>query len=93
MALLPDITTREVIEDLVAWTVKEHKIRVMPRLKDKVSHTFTPEILAMKVPPHVQTLQIACYRGEDNPVEDIQRHEAILMGRINDDNLFCTVFP
>lgn len=52
-----------------------------------------PEILAVTVSPHVQSPRIDYYRGEGNPIEHIQRHEASLLGRTNDDNPFALFFP
>lgn len=64
----------------------------MPRLRDRVSHPFSLEILVVTVPPHVQNPIIDCYKGEGGPVEYIQRHEAYLLGRDNDDNHFALLF-
>lgn len=61
MALPPGIMTQVEIEELVVRTVKELKGRVMPHLRDRASHPFTPEILVVTVPPHVQNPQIDCY--------------------------------
>lgn len=74
------IMTREEIEEFVAWTVKEQNRIVMSRLRDRVSHPFTPEILAVTVSSHVQNPRIDSYKGEGDPVEHIEnehRHASV----------------
>lgn len=82
---------REENQELVAQKVKEQKGGILPHLRDRVSHLFVPEIFVVIVPPHVQTPLIDYYRGEDNPVEHIQRHEVYLLGQANDDNHFYSL--
>lgn len=65
----------------------------MPRLRDRVLYLFILEIVAMTVSPHGQTPRLDIYRGENNPVEYIQRHEVYLLGRTNDNNNFAFLFP
>lgn len=93
MAHPPGIMIRKEVEDLVAQKMKQHKGRAMPRLRDRASHPFTPEILAATVPPHVQTPQINYYGEEGDPLEHIQRQKASLLGQTNDDNHFAFLFP
>lgn len=64
----------------------------MPRFGGMASQPFFPEILDVTLSHHVQTPQINYYRGECNPVEHIQRHEASLLGRMNDDKQFPLLF-
>lgn len=84
--------TQEEFEELIDRTIKEQKGRVMSRHIDRPSHPFTPEILAVTVPPHVQNPQIDSYRGKIDLVEHIQRHDATLLGRNNNDNHFVLLF-
>lgn len=80
MALPPSVMTGEEIQDLVAQTVKDHNGRVMPYLRDKASHPFALEILAVTVPQYVLTPQIDYYRGKCDLIKHILRHEASILG-------------
>lgn len=52
-----------------------------------------PRDTAEMVSPQVQNPQINCYRGEGDPVEHIERHEAFFLGRTNNNNHFAMLFP
>lgn len=85
--------TMEEIKEFVAQTVKEQKDMCMPHLRDRVLHPSAPKILAVTMPPHIQTPHIDYYRGDGDLVEHIQRHETSLLDRTNDDNHFVLLFP
>lgn len=49
--------------------------------------------MVVTVPLHVQNPRINFYKGEGDLVKYIQRHEAFLPGRPNDDNPFALLIP
>lgn len=66
------IMTRKEIEVLIARIMKEQKVRIMPRLRDRASHPFGLEKLAVTLPLHLQTPCIDYYRGEGKTVEQLR---------------------
>lgn len=70
--------TWDEIEEPFSRTMNEQKGWIMAHLMDHV----TPHILVVFFPLHVK-----------NPMEHIQRHEASILARTNNDNHFTLLFP
>lgn len=92
LATMTRVEIEDLIKELVAQQLREERWTKLG-IPDMASHPFSPEILAVIVPPHVPSPRIDCFREEGNPILHIQKYESSLLGRTNDDNHYALLFP
>lgn len=72
--------TKEELLRFVKRQVKEEKGgHVLAPVRDRDSHPLDPELLSITVPHRVRPARIDIYRGQGDPVEHVQNHEASLL--------------
>lgn len=62
-------------------------------LRDKTSHPFTPKSKSIRVSKHVEAKSIIVYAEIGDPIRNISKHEAFMLGRIRNGNNFAMLFP
>lgn len=81
------------VEELVNKKFKEQRGAAIAPFRERSSHPFTAALIAVRIPKNVVARPIPEYSGGGYPIIHVNKHEASLLGKSDDDNHLALLFP